>query len=166
MGKYRLIEKLGEGGYGTVWKAINKWTDQVVVIKRLHKKNNDRFYESLFKEEEKSLRALQHPNIVSLWDTYEEGGQLNIVLEYMDFDLWRIIKNRKEPSLSRTVQRLCFKILKALEYMHGLGYSHHDLKPENILLKENNIKISDFELAINLKRKWKRMSPWIQMLQS
>ncbi|GLJ09864.1 hypothetical protein SUGI_0117210 [Cryptomeria japonica] len=159
MGKYRLIEKLGEGGYGTVWKAINKWTDEVVAIKRLQKKKNDRFYESLFKEEEKSLRALQHPNIVSLRDTYKEGGHLHIVLEYMDSDLWRIIKNRKEPSLSRTVQRLCFKILKALEYMHGLGYCHRDLKPENLLLKGNNIKISDFGLAINLKEKMEKNEP-------
>ncbi|XP_059069197.1 cyclin-dependent kinase F-4-like [Cryptomeria japonica] len=69
------------------------------------------------------------------------------------------IKNRKEPSLSKTVQRLCFKILKALEYMHGLGYCHRDLKPENILLKGNNIKISDFGIAINLKEKMEKNEP-------
>ncbi|XP_059069192.1 cyclin-dependent kinase F-4-like [Cryptomeria japonica] len=77
----------------------------------------------------------------------------------MDSDLWRVIKNRKQPSLSRTVQRLCFKILKALEYMHGLGYSHHDLKPENLLLEGNNIKISDFGLANNLKEKMEKNEP-------
>ncbi|KAK9914057.1 hypothetical protein M0R45_037855 [Rubus argutus] len=148
MERYELIKEVGNGTFGTVWRAINKKTGEVVAIKKLKK----RYYsweecENL--REVKSLRRMNHPNIVKLKEVIRENDHmLYFVFEYMEFNLYQLMKDKEKPFPEAQVRNWCFQVFKGLAYMHQRGYFHRDLKPENLLLtKEFQIKIADFGLA-------------------
>jgi protein kinase len=97
--------------------------------------------------EVKSLRKLNHPNIVKLKEVIRENDELFFVFEYMEYNLYQLIKDKNEPFSEAKVRNWAFQILQALEYMHKHGYFHRDLKPENLLVTKDVIKVADFGLA-------------------
>ncbi|XP_024401596.1 cyclin-dependent kinase F-4 isoform X1 [Physcomitrium patens] len=146
MERYKVMRQLGDGTYGSVWKAVNNATNEVVAIKKMKRK----FYswdECMNLREVKSLRKLNHPNIVKLKEVIRENDELFFVFEYMEYNLYQLIKDNDKPFSEAKVRNWAFQILYALEYMHKHGYFHRDLKPENLLVTNDVIKVADFGLA-------------------
>ncbi|PRQ59847.1 putative protein-serine/threonine kinase CMGC-RCK family [Rosa chinensis] len=148
MERYELIKKVGHGAFGTVWRAKNKQTGEVVAIKELKK----RYYswdECISLREVKSLQKMNHPNIVELKHLIlSENNILYFVFDYMEFNLYQLMKDKVMPFPESQVRDWCLEVFKGLAHMHQRGYFHRDLKPENLLLnKDFKIKIADLGFA-------------------
>ncbi|KAK9689163.1 hypothetical protein RND81_09G039800 [Saponaria officinalis] len=97
--------------------------------------------------EVKSLKRMRHPNIVRLKEVIREYDTLHFVFEYMECNLYQLMKVRGRPFSEAEVRNWCFQVFQALADMHERGYFHRDLKPENLLVSKDVIKIADFGLA-------------------
>ncbi|CAK9868703.1 unnamed protein product [Sphagnum jensenii] len=97
--------------------------------------------------EVKSLRKLNHPNIVKLKEVIRENDELYFVFEYMEYNLYQLMKEKDKLFSEAKIRNWCFQVLQALAYMHKHGYFHRDLKPENLLVTKDVIKVADFGLA-------------------
>ncbi|XP_008802975.1 cyclin-dependent kinase F-4-like isoform X2 [Phoenix dactylifera] len=146
MERYKLIKEVGDGTFGSVWRAINKQTGEVVAIKKMKRKYYS-WEECMNLREVKSLRRMNHPNIVKLKEVIRENDILYFVFEYMECNLYQLMKDRGEVFSEAEIRNWCFQIFQALAYMHQRGYFHRDLKPENLLVTKDIIKIADFGLA-------------------
>ncbi|KAJ0021051.1 hypothetical protein Pint_31013 [Pistacia integerrima] len=146
MERYNFIKEIGSGAFGSVWKAVNKQSGEVVAIKAL-KKSFQSWEECKNLREVKSLRKLNHPNIVKLKELVKENDVLYFVFEFMDCNLYELMKDRKNLFSEAEVRRLCFQVFQGLNYLHQNGYFHRDLKPENLLVLKEVIKIADFGLV-------------------
>ncbi|KAG6546398.1 hypothetical protein Mapa_012138 [Marchantia paleacea] len=146
MERYKVMKQLGDGTYGSVWKAVNRQTNEIVAIKKMKRK----FYswdECMNLREVKSLRKLNHPNIVKLKEVIRENDELYFVFEYMEYNLYQMMKDKDKLFPESKVRNWCYQVLQALAYMHRYGYFHRDLKPENLLVTKDVIKVADFGLA-------------------
>ena len=149
MDRYVIVEELGKGSHGTVWKAVDKVTGEFWAIKRLN--GNFSRYEDC--AEVNCLADLMfNPNILYLHDIILEGTTLYAVLELMDCDLSELQRRRTGRSFSEDeVRSFCFQILKGLQSMSYERYCHRDLKPQNLLVRGGtSIKIADFGLATRI----------------
>ncbi|CAK7355997.1 unnamed protein product [Dovyalis caffra] len=158
MERYKLIKEVGDGTFGSVWRAINKQSGEVVsallllisaklvAIKKMKKKYYS-WEECVNLREVKSLRKMNHPNIVKLKEVIRENDILYFVFEYMECNLYQLIKDREKLFAEADVRNWCFQVFQGLAYMHQRGYFHRDLKPENLLVSKALIKIADFGLA-------------------
>ncbi|KAL4280837.1 hypothetical protein GQ457_03G022290 [Hibiscus cannabinus] len=146
MERYKLIKEVGDGTFGTVWRAINKLSGEVVAIKKMKKKYYS-WEECVNLREVKSLRRMNHPNIVKLKEVIRENDILYFVFEYMECNLYQLMKDREKLFSEVEIRNWCFQVFHGLAYMHRRGYFHRDLKPENLLLTKDIIKIADFGLA-------------------
>jgi len=146
--QYTVLQQVGEGTYGSVWKAIDNGTKEVVAIKQLKNKSIAKSYEKEGKlEEVVALEALKgHPNIVQLKEVVKCEDELFYVFEYMPSNLSKMIKNTIFPSEGE-IKSWMYQILQATAYMHSKRYIHRDLKPENILANEGTLKLVDFGLS-------------------
>jgi serine/threonine protein kinase len=146
--QFEIVECLGRGGMGVVYKARQKSLDRWVAIKVLapERIHEERFSEH-FEREAKTLAKMSHPHIVTVHDHGETDGLFYIVMEYVDGlnlrDLLREGKMEPEQALA-IVPPIC----EALEYAHEKGVVHRDIKPENLLLdRDGRVKIADFGIA-------------------
>lgn len=146
MDRFKLIKEVGDGTFGSVWRAINKQNGEVVAVKKMKKKYYS-FEECMSLREVKSLRRMNHPNIVKLKEVVRENDILYFIMEYMECNLYQLMKDRVKPFSESEVRNWCFQIFQALAYMHQRGYFHRDLKPENLLVSKDVIKLADFGLA-------------------
>jgi eukaryotic-like serine/threonine-protein kinase len=155
LGQFRIVEKIGRGGMGAVYKAEQPAMDRVVAIKILHQKLAGRKdLVSRFRREARAMSRLSHPNTVRvfLYGQLENTGQLYIAMEYLKgMDLAK--NTRVEgPMHPQRAAKIMIQVLGALEEAHDVGVIHRDLKPENILLTcqggiEDTPKVLDFGLA-------------------
>lgn len=146
MERYMLIKEVGDGTFGSVWRAINKQTGEVVAIKKMKKKYYT-WEECVNLREVKSLRKMNHPNIVKLKEVIRENNILYFVFEYMECNLYQLMKDKEKLFSEAEVRSWCFQVFQGLAYMHQRGYFHRDLKPENLLVAKDLIKLADFGLA-------------------
>ncbi|KAE8693181.1 Serine/threonine-protein kinase MAK [Hibiscus syriacus] len=146
MERYKIIKEVGDGTFGSVWRAINKLSGEVVAIKKMKKKYHT-WEECVNLREVKSLRRMSHPNIVKLKEVIRENNILYFVFEYMEFNLYQLMKDREKLFSEVEIRNWCFQVFQGLAYMHQCGYFHRDLKPENLLVTRDIIKIADFGLA-------------------
>ncbi|MQL99126.1 hypothetical protein Taro_031850, partial [Colocasia esculenta] len=146
MDRYKVIKEVGDGTFGSVWRAINKLTGEVVAVKKMKKKYYS-WEECMNLREVKSLRKMNHPNIVKLKEVIREHDILYLVFEYMEFNLYQLMKDRVKFFSETEIRNWCYQIFHALAYMHQHGYFHRDLKPENLLVTKDVIKVADFGLA-------------------
>ena len=142
---YQIIDKLGEGTYGTVFKAINKITDQLVAIK-ICQINED---EEVFYNEFEFLRSIDHPYIVKLFDAYQTVDELWLVIEYCQLgSVADILQITKTPFTEGEIACIVYNLLLALDYIHLQEHMHRDLKPGNILINSSgHVKLTDFGIA-------------------
>ncbi len=152
--KYELGDTLGKGKFGLVKKVINKLTKEELAVKIIAKESLTTNPEKeLIKQEIEILKICQHPNIIKIYDVFENHDYFYIFLELCEGrDLFSWLEKRKFKITELQAFYIIHQILTAVCYLHEYGIVHRDLKPENILVCNNNnelpnIKLTDFGLS-------------------
>jgi serine/threonine protein kinase len=150
---YELLEEIGSGGFGRVYRVRDLGLEREAAIKVLHPAlTADPGVMERFRREAQLAARLRHPNIVSIYDIQSRAGLQWYVMELVPgANLAQIVK-RDGPLSVQRAERLVFEALSALELAHGLGLVHRDIKPENMLLEPTGLlRITDFGLALALR---------------
>jgi len=149
IGHYKILEKLGEGGMGVVYKAHDTKLDRTVALKFLpHHLIQEERERARFLQEAKAAAALNHPNVCTIIDILESNGQQFIVMEYVDGVTLK--EKTQKGGLVDLAAAISYgvQIAEALEEAHSKGIVHRDIKSENIMVNSRNqIKVMDFGLA-------------------
>jgi len=153
IGRYRILDELGRGATGVVYRAQDPAIGRIIAIKTIRlsdftdEAERDRLRERLFREAQ-SAGILSHPNIVTIYDISEENGLAYIYMEFVDGPPLEKILNSTEPLLPDGLLSILRQIALALDYAHKKGIVHRDIKPANILIHESTLaKITDFGVA-------------------
>lgn len=150
---YKIVDILGEGGMGIVYKSFDLKLERYVAIKILNAAalNSPQFIER-FKREAKNQAKLTHPNIVPVYGFTEGMKLLGIVIEYVEGEtLEKMIVRQGRLNLSQTID-IMQQVLSGAAYAHKKGFVHRDLKPSNIIISKDGIaKIMDFGISKSLK---------------
>ncbi|MEO8704844.1 MAG: serine/threonine-protein kinase [Kofleriaceae bacterium] len=150
LGQYELVDVLGQGGMSVVFKGKHKMTEQEVALKILppelaaHSQVKSRFL-----DEAKALAALDHANIVHLYNFGQENGFFVLAMQFVAGRTWeRLIVENKRLDW-QTSCKVCIDVLRALEYAHGRGVVHRDMKPSNVLVRKHDgsAMVMDFGIA-------------------
>lgn len=145
---YQKQEKLGEGTYGVVYKALDKRTGDVVALKKIRLEQEEEGIPATSIREISILKELHHPNVVDLREVINSQGKLTLVFEYLDKDLKKYLDSQKSAIPPNLIQSYAYQILCGLCYCHCHRIIHRDMKPQNLLLnRQGLIKICDFGLA-------------------
>ncbi len=150
---YELLEEIGAGGFGRVYRARDLALERDVAIKVLHPAlTADPGVVERFRREAQLAARLRHPNIVSIYDIMARAGLTWYAMEFVPgSSLAQVIQRHGTFSLDQT-ERLLNEALSALEHAHGLGLVHRDIKPENMLIEpDGRLRITDFGLALALR---------------
>jgi serine/threonine protein kinase len=143
-----ILEYLGRGGMGVVYKARQKSLNRLVALKLLAPERvQDARFAERFSREAQALAQLNHPNIVTIYDFGQAGGFYFLLMEFVDgVNLRQLLATRKlEPAEALAIVP---PVCEALQYAHDHGIVHCDIKPENLLLdKDGRAKIADFGIA-------------------
>jgi serine/threonine protein kinase len=148
-----ILECLGRGGMGVVYKARQKSLNRLVALKLLApERADDAKFAARFEKEAQALAALNHPHIVTIHDFGQAGGFFFLLMEFVDG-----VNLRQAMSAGRFTPEQALAIVppvcEALQYAHEHGIVHRDIKPENLLLdKEGRVKIADFGIAKIVER--------------
>ena len=148
LGHFSLLEKIGEGGMGRVYKARDKSLARLVAIKLLSEaRRADADRRARFVQEAKAASALNHPNIITIHEIGEQDGQTFIVMELVDGKPLNELIPRKGMRLTEAL-RIAAQVADALTTAHAAGIVHRDLKPANIMVDAHGrVKVLDFGLA-------------------
>ncbi|KAI8419954.1 hypothetical protein MSG28_008569 [Choristoneura fumiferana] len=148
MQKYEKLEKIGEGTYGTVFKAKNKETHEIVALKRVRLDDDDEGVPSSALREICLLKELKHKNIVRLYDVLHSEKKLTLVFEHCDQDLKKYFDSLNGEIDLDVVKSFMYQLLRGLAFCHSHNVLHRDLKPQNLLINKNGeLKLADFGLA-------------------
>ncbi len=143
---YKIIEKLGEGGMGEVFKAQDTKLDRFVALKflpsQLTASEQDK---ARFIQEAKSASAMNHPNVCTIHSIEEHNKQLFIVMEYIE---GTTLRDNKQTLSEKKILEIAAQVADGLGAAHEKGIVHRDIKPENIMIRKDGIvQIMDFGLA-------------------
>jgi tRNA A-37 threonylcarbamoyl transferase component Bud32 len=159
-----ILELLGQGGMGAVYKARQPGLDRVVALKILPPEaGRDPAFTERFTREARALARLNHPNIVTVFDFGQQAEQYYFLMEFVDGASLRQLLRAgcvQPPEAVRIAGQIC----DALQFAHEEGFVHRDIKPENILLdRKGRVKVADFGIAKLLGRKtgdYTLTGPW------
>ena len=150
--KYEIHKKIGKGKFGLVKLGINRETKKQVAVKIMAKKSMDKSDLELAQVEIDILKISQHPNIIKLYDIYENENYIYIIMEYCSGgDLLSYFEHYDYKLTESKVCEIIHKLSMAIYYLHSYGIVHRDLKPENILMTDlslqADIRLLDFGLS-------------------
>jgi eukaryotic-like serine/threonine-protein kinase len=146
-GKYRIDRELGRGGMATVYLAVDEQRDRSVALKVLHPDLAATLGSERFEREVKLASKLQHPHILSVYDSGTAGGQLWYTMPFVQGETLRDRMSREGQLPIRDAMRIARESALALDYAHRQGVVHRDIKPENILLSDGQAIVADFGIA-------------------
>jgi len=148
-GRYEIIEKLGEGAMGVVYRARDPALGRIVALKRLAEElSEDDDVQVRFAREAEVIGRLSHPNIVSVFDMGESEGRLFMAMELLEGEDLRRLLERQAPFSLAARGRIMAEICAGLGFAHSKGVIHRDLKPANIFVtQDGSVKLLDFGLA-------------------
>jgi tRNA A-37 threonylcarbamoyl transferase component Bud32/tetratricopeptide (TPR) repeat protein len=149
VGAYRIVEKLGQGGMATVYKAYHPALDRYVAIKVMHPAfMEDPSFLARFQREARIVAKLDHPHIIPIYDFAEHNGHPYLVMRFIEGETLKartVARGSLEPQEILCIARA---VGQALTYAHGQGVLHRDIKPSNILLTPaGGVYLTDFGLA-------------------
>ncbi|XP_072423038.1 cyclin-dependent kinase 4 isoform X2 [Chiloscyllium punctatum] len=157
MQQYEPVAEIGEGAYGTVYKARDSLSGKFVALKNVRvQRNEDGLPPSTVREVAllKRLEHFDHPNVVRLFDVCatmraDRETKVTLVFEHVDQDLKTYLEKAPSPGLpAETIKDLMNQLLNGLAFLHSQSVVHRDLKPENILVtSRGQVKLADFGLA-------------------
>ncbi|KAH7640846.1 LOW QUALITY PROTEIN: cyclin-dependent kinase 2 [Dermatophagoides farinae] len=147
--KYRKIEKIGEGSYGIVYKAIDQENGGLVALKKIRLNSDSEGAPSTAIREISLLKSIKHKNVVSLIDVIHCDTNLYLVFEYLNQDLKKLLDNTSTNGLpSKLIKSYVWQLLQGISYCHANQVIHRDMKPQNLLIDiDGYIKIGDFGLG-------------------
>jgi tetratricopeptide (TPR) repeat protein len=153
LGRYRIVKEIGRGGMGMVYKAVDRKLNRPIALKMLHPEyNNQPKVLLFFKREAQAIAALNHPNIVGLYDAGMERGCFYMIMEYVEGYTLDKLQKKYPDVLNKSLVWVWFQVAQGLKYAHDQGIVHRDLKPSNIMVtKSRGVKILDFGLAKQLE---------------
>lgn len=168
-GKYEIRSTLGRGGFGITYLAEHHMLNKLVCIKEFfpqayyNRDSNSRSislgsagsakmmeaYRNKFIKEARTIGRLQHPNVISIYDVFEENNTAYYVMEYIEGDTLAGIVKRQGPMDEYTAREFIFKVAEALDYVHKNNLLHLDIKPANIMVRSSDfhVVLIDFGLA-------------------
>ncbi|MFA6317976.1 MAG: serine/threonine-protein kinase [Elusimicrobiota bacterium] len=152
-GKFELLEPLGRGGMGYVYKARDKTLDRIVALKRvLTSGNRDRDLPRLLREEAKVVASLEHPYIVVLHEIVEDEGSLYLVFSHVDGETLQEVLARERILPPAEAVRVLRFAAEALAFAHSRGVVHRDVKPANLMRDRfGYVKLMDFGIARHVR---------------
>lgn len=154
-GRYKIIEELGKGGMGRVYKVLDKETNEKIALKLIKPEiASDKKTIERFRNELTTARKIGHRNVCRMYDLNKEKDNYYITMEYVTGgDLKRLIRRTKQLTVGTAIS-IAKQICDGLEEAHRLGIIHRDLKPNNIMIDDNgNARIMDFGIARTVKEK-------------
>ncbi|MBQ8493768.1 MAG: serine/threonine protein kinase [Alistipes sp.] len=168
-GKYEVRSVLGQGGFGITYLAEHTMMSKLVCIKEFFPKeyyNRDddsqhvslgsngsaqlmEAYRKKFMKEARTIARLEHPNVIAIYDVFEENGTAYYVMEYIEGESLQSVIDRQGALNENIAKQLIRSVCEALRYIHGLNLLHLDIKPANIMLRKSDSRITliDFGLA-------------------
>ncbi|HYZ91647.1 MAG TPA: protein kinase [Actinomycetota bacterium] len=152
--RYELLDRVGSGGMGTVWRAHDRVLGRDVAVKLLHEGlAADATFAERFRHEALAAAKLTHPHIVAVFDTGEQDGVPFIVMELVSGPSLHSVLTDHGALPVAEVARIGLAVSGALAHAHGRGLIHRDMKPANVLLDEetNEPKVADFGIAKGLE---------------
>ncbi|MGP4049643.1 protein kinase domain-containing protein [Streptomyces sp. 2A115] len=152
-GRYRLVESIGQGGMGRVWRGTDEMLDRQVAVKEMRIDGLDT--EDTGTRRERTLREaratarIDHPNVVRVYDVVDEGERLWIVMELVDGRSLERVVGEDGPLSPRDTARIGLQLVAALGQVHAGGVLHRDIKPGNVLVERRagRIVLTDFGIA-------------------
>jgi hypothetical protein len=148
IGKYRILEQIGRGGMGTVYKAVDETLDRIVAIKMINADNLSAERMQRFRSEAVTLARLNHPRIAAIHELTRDDHDLLMVMEFAAGEtLEKLVARTGALPVTESVV-FCDQVLDALEHAHSAGIVHRDLKPSNLMVTPSGeVKVMDFGIA-------------------
>ena len=156
---YRLLEQVGEGAFGVVWRALDPELGREVAVKQIHPRlASDPGFVRRFEQEAQTIARLEHPHVVPLYDYWRDGSGAYLVMRWMRGGSLEdmLVRGPLDPE---GAVRVVDQVASALSLAHRLHTIHRDVKPANVLLdEEGNAYLSDFGIAEDLTD-WREVIP-------
>lgn len=148
IGEYRLVDRLGAGGMGEVWRAEHVRLGRTVAVKLLSGDAVDPSFADRFLNEARIQASLQHPNIATLFELVQHGDRPCIVMEYVDGETVAELLRREGPMRTDRALAVLRQVVDAVAYVHERGIVHRDIKANNVkLTADGTAKLLDFGIA-------------------
>ena len=149
IGRYKILEQIGQGAMGVVYKALDPFIERVVAVKTMSADlDADPDFRARCFREARSIGQLSHKNIIVIYDLGEEGGKAYMAMEFLDGEDLKFRIARKEHIPLEVKLRYMIEVTEGLSHAHKKEVFHRDIKPGNIYItKTGQVKILDFGLA-------------------
>jgi len=149
LGKYKIIEEVGRGGFAVVYKAVDTTLDRTVALKSLDPRlSGEPTFAERFQREAKLAANLKHPNVVMIHEFGWEAGTGYMAMEFLEGRTLKEMILKEGTLTSRRIVNIVGQIASALDYAHGRGLVHRDVKPSNIMVgADDHVTVMDFGIA-------------------